>query len=59
MCLSYQLQRQKESFVLEEREVEGELVTLSQSKQTLKDAAVMKRVMKTDTSSIPVCHVFY
>lgn len=49
MCCSYQLhklQRQRESYILEVREMEEELTTLSQRKQTLKDGAFMEMVME-------------
>lgn len=45
---SVQLQRQRESCLLEVRGMEEELTSLTQHRKTLKDEVCMDRVMETD-----------
>lgn len=55
MCCSCQLrklQRQRESYVHEIRDMEEELAALSQHKKTLKDGSCMERVTKSDPSNV-------
>lgn len=68
-CQLHELQRQRESCSLEVRDMEEELATLSQRKQTLKDRAFTERVMKPESSNISfdswlcsvvvICQVFF
>lgn len=56
MCCSCQvpeLQKQREPCILEIRDVEEDLATLSRCKQTVKDGAFTVRVMKPKSTLMP------